>query len=102
MSFYMVLLGVASGLLALSIIFILVLRKSTQLQLMEKSEVGGKTFYAIRLEGEDFLFLKDEEAVKFVGTLDEEEDFKVLNLYEMKESKESLEKLSIPKHEKAS
>jgi len=102
MSLYMVLLGAASGVLALSLVFIFVLRKTTQLQLMEKSEVGGRTFYAIRLEGEDFLFLKDDEAVKFVGALDEEEDFKVLNLYEMKESKESLEKLSIPKHEKAS
>jgi hypothetical protein len=102
MNIVIILTGVASGVLALSIVFAVLVRKSTQLKLIDKKDVGGRTFYAIRLEGEDFLFLKDEISVKFVGSLDEEEDFKVLNLYEMKSEKESSETLEIPKHEKAS
>lgn len=102
MNILILLLGAASAVLALSIVFVLVLRKTTELQLLNKKEVGGRTFYAVRLEGEDFLFLQDDSSVKFVGNLDDEEDFKVLNLYEMKSSRESSDALEIPKHEKVS
>lgn len=102
MSLFYVLTGSAACLFSIALIFVYLVRKQTQLQLISKAEVGGKNFYAVRLEGEDFLFLKDEVNVNFVGSLDFEEDFKILNLYEMKSSDESTEKLSIPKHEKAS
>lgn len=102
MSLFFIITGSASCVIAICFVFIFILRKKTQLQLVDQKEVGGRTFYAVRLEGEDFLFLKDEHSVKFVGRLDEEEDFKVLNLYEMKSDQNSSESLKIPKHEKAS
>ena len=102
MNIFTILLGAVSGILALSIMLIFILRKTTQLQLMSKIKVDERTFYAVRLEGEDFLFLKDKNSVKFVNTLEDEgEEFKVLNLYEIENRKE-FETLEIPKHEKAS
>jgi len=102
MNLFFPLIGTASCLMAISFVFIFVLRKKTQLQLIDESNVGDRTFYAVRLEGEDFLFLKEESNVNFIGSLDFEEDFKVLNLYEMKKDDEKSEALKIPKHEKAS
>ncbi len=94
--------GAALCVLSLVLIATVILRKKSKLSLVSEVKVNDKSFYAVRLEGEDFLFLKDETSVKFIDSLDEVEDFAVLNLYDMQNPKISDETLEIPDHEKAS
>ena len=77
MSFYVVLLGATTAVLVFSVVFAFALRKATQLKLLNQSKVGKITFYAVRLEGEDFLFLKDEHSIKYVDTLDDEDEMRM-------------------------
>jgi|GEM_PF-3625694 len=88
--------------LFLVLVATVVSRKKSKLSLVSEVVMSDKSFYAVRLEGEDFLFLKDETSVKFIDSLDEVEDFAVLNLYDMKNPKVCDETLEIPDHEKAS
>lgn len=71
-------------------------RRKIHLELVAKKNVGEKDFLSVRVEQNDFLFLRTKDRVNFIESLDDVDDFVEVPLNKDKET------LSIPDHEKAS
>lgn len=101
--------AVIIGFFGLSLIFLsvgaaVIMRSKTSVKVISTQVVDGKTYFAVRIEGSDFLFLKDKHSVEFLNALDDVDDFKEIDLDEFRKAneKKSEDTLKIPKFEKAS
>lgn len=82
-------------------LLVYLVKKKLRLKLLSRTKVNEKEFLAVRIESDDFLFLKEDDGVTFIQSLDETDDFEEVSLHEQKqEVKEG--SLKIPSHEKAS
>ena len=97
------------GFFGFSLVFLslgaaLVLRSKTFVKVVATQQINEKTYFAIRIDGFDFLFFKNKETVEFLNSLEEVEDFKEIDLDEFRKANEKNhdEALKIPKFEKAS
>ena len=97
------------GFFGLALVFIsvgiaILMRSRTVVKVISTQVVDGKTYFAVRIEGSDFLFFKNKHAVEFLNALDEVDDFKEIDLSEFRKAneKKSEDTLKIPKFEKAS
>ena len=101
--------GVIICFFGLSLVFLcigaaVVMRARTIVKVVSKQEVNGKTYFAVRIDGSDFLFYKNKDTVEFLNSLDDADDFKEIDLSEFRKAneKKSDDTLRIPKFEKAS
>ena len=97
------------GVFGLALVFLsvgaaILMRSKTTVKVISTQVVDGKTYFAVRIEGSDFLFLKNKHAVEFLNALDDVDDFKQIDLAEFRKAnkKKSEDTLKIPKFEKAS
>jgi hypothetical protein len=116
MIFMYIVLGTAS-LLLFSVGLAVMEQKKLKVAVVSRESIHKKEFFALRIESEDFLFVKDQDDVSFIQALDDVNDFEMMDLEkheapltrlravkeEMKTLKEKAEiedKLIMPKTEK--
>lgn len=75
-------------------------QRQIKLDVISREPVEDKEFFALRIERDDFLFLKEEEAVTFIQPLDDISDFKMVDLTKEPKEEEAGEKLVMPSGEK--
>ena len=92
------------ALVCISVGAAILMRSKTVVKVISTQVVDGKTYFAVRIEGSDFLFFKNKHAVEFLNSLDDVDDFKQIDLAEFRKAneKKSEDTLKIPKFEKAS
>lgn len=65
-------------------------QKKIKVSVVAREEVNNKDFFALRVESEDFLFVKDQmRDVSFIQSLDDVDDFSIKNLAEEVEERRS-------------
>lgn len=96
------LFGIGLAFLVIGVAFLM--RSKPSVKIISTQKVKDKTYYAVRLEGSDFLFFKTKDSVAFLNALDDVDDFKEIDLDEFRRAneKKSDDTLKIPKFEKAS
>ncbi len=97
MFFMYIVLGVAIMLL-LSVALAVVKQREIKIDVVSREQAAEKEFFALRIESDDFLFLKEKENVTFIQSLDDANDYKIVDL--SKEKKEDSERLFMLKNEK--
>lgn len=120
--FFMYIVLFTAALLLVSLAVAVHQQKKIKVSVIAREEVNQKDFFALRVESEDFLFVRDEvKDVSFIQSLDDVDDFSIKNLAEKAEKKFSAkpkivseadnnvislkdassgDKLVMPKHEK--
>lgn len=96
--------GLALAILFMTLVVAFVYKNKIRLQLLSREAVEDKEFLAIRIESDDFLFLKEEGDVRFIQSLKDVDEFREEKLYVQKEAREEHpeDALKLPKREKAS
>lgn len=70
-----------AGVLLLSVVFAVFQQKKIKVNVIAREAVEKKEFFALRIESDDFLFVRDElEDVSFIQSLDDVEDFSIKDL----------------------
>ncbi|MGH1467628.1 MAG: hypothetical protein ACRBBP_01950 [Bdellovibrionales bacterium] len=85
--------------LLLSVALAVVKQREIKVDVISREPVEDKEFFALRIESDDFLFIRDEEAVTFIQSLDDVSDYKIVNLSEEDEMF-AKDKLVMPMDEK--
>ncbi len=75
-------------------------QKEIKINVVSREQAEDKEFFALRIESDEFLFLKDKKDVKFIQSLglDDVDDYKMMIL--SKERKEDKDRLFMPENEK--
>ncbi len=73
-------------------------QREIKVDVISRESVEEKEFFALRIESDDFLFLKEEENVTYIQSLDDVDDFKMVDLKKGREPGE--DKLRMPSREK--
>lgn len=84
--------------LLLSVAIAVFKQREIKVDVISREPVANKEFFALRIESDDFLFLREEENVTFIQSLDDVSEFKIMDL--TKESPRGGEKLVMPVEEK--
>ncbi len=89
--------------LLFSVLIAVMKQREIKVTVISREKVSDKEFFALRIETDDFLFLKDEGDVTFIQSLDDVSDFKTVDLAgSQNEKKEKFdeERLVMPDDEK--
>lgn len=93
----------ALGFLSLSLLLASYLSGKINVSIIAREKVEEKEYFALRIESDDFLFLKEEGDVIFIQSLGDLDQFESLTLFkEQKVEGNKNDRLVISKNEKAS
>lgn len=86
------------GVLLFSVGLAVVKQRQIKVDVISRESVADKEFFALRIESDDFLFLKDDDDVTFIQSLDDVSDYKMVDL--AKEADPEEERLVMPHQDK--
>lgn len=90
------------GFLSIGLLLASYLSGKIKVSIVAREKVDKKEYFALRIESDDFLFLKEEGEVIFLQSLGDVDQFESLSLIKEESSHKSGDKLIISKNEKAS
>ena len=78
--FFMYVVAGTVGVLLFSVGIAVFKQRQIKVDVISRETVADKEFFALRIESDDFLFLKDDDDVTFIQSLDDVSDYKMVDL----------------------